>query len=556
MTFRLSVSALTVMFSFCLACGDGEGDDAGMDAAGMDAGGVACTEDGECSDGLSCNGEERCVFGDDPAVGVCGAGTPPCGDGECDETTGECLSGCPDADGDGAADSDCGGSDCDDSDPLRFPGATEICDVDNRDEDCDGRTFGVRDADGDSSPDANCCNGDTCGDDCDDTRAAVNPLNPETCDGLDNDCDGMVDEGVLITFTVDADGDDFGSDADDAETMEACSAPLGFASTATDCNDDPDTGGGVNPGVPEDCNGGDEDCDGMVDEDCDCVVPSSRECPDALGVCATGNQTCVDGTWGDCSVTAQPETCDGADNDCDGTVDDGVGIACYADPDGDGFASSTAAVTMRCTCASNETDRAPTDATNTDCREAASGAADPIAARTFPGASEVCDGIDNDCSSDGGEDLAEDRDGDGFTAQGFAGCSGGDFPKTDCNDSNGTINPDAGYQATGYCTGNTRLCVCGGVPRCINAFSFCAGCGSSSGSAPSFEYNCDGITQAEPRRTGGCGPGGGATPCVGAGCGPSSTQPISNCGTNVTYSCCGGIVSCMTSTTTRPLRCR
>ncbi len=533
-----------------VACDSGGGDE--TDAAD-DVNEMPCASDVECNDGSYCNGDETCMVGDPNAdVRGCLAGTPPCAAGStCDEATDSCTSECPDADADGALDSACGGTDCDDTDPLRYPGNTEVCDPDDRDEDCDDRTFGVRDADGDGSPDVLCCNGTNCGDDCDDTRAAVNPRQVETCDGLDNDCDGTVDEEVALTFYEDADGDDFGSDDPDAMTVLGCMAPPGFADNNTDCDDSPGAGA-INPGVPEVCEGSvDENCDGTVDEDCDCTVPDSRMCPDAVGVCAGGMQTCVAGTWSDCSIMGTVEICDGIDNDCNGTIDNGVDVACYADPDQDGFAAVGATLTRRCACLANETMTPPTGA-NIDCREAPATSANV----TFPGASEICDGIDNDCSSGGGTESAEDRDGDMYTALGFAGCSGGPYPKQDCNDNNVDVNPDASdYETTGYCIG-ASLCDCGGVMRCISSMMGCFGiCSPSSGTAPSFDYNCNGTEEVQPRRTGGCGPGGCVSPCGNGGCGPSATYPSSSCGDNVTFSCCGGC-PCMTTSQSRPLGCR
>lgn len=76
----------------------------------------------------------------------------------------------PDRDGDGFRDAYCGGDDCDDSDPGRYPGNTEWCDPNGKDEDCNDATFGPKDADGDGYTDA-FCNGN----DCDDNNPAIIP---------------------------------------------------------------------------------------------------------------------------------------------------------------------------------------------------------------------------------------------------------------------------------------------------------------------------------------------------------------------------------------------
>lgn len=86
-------------------------------------------------------------------------------------------------------------------------------------------------------------------DDCDDNDPNVNPDAIETCNGWDDDCDAEIDEGLLVTFFADADGDSFG---DPAARIEACELPEGAVKDASDCDDgDAD----VFPAAPERCDG-------------------------------------------------------------------------------------------------------------------------------------------------------------------------------------------------------------------------------------------------------------------------------------------------------------
>jgi len=72
------------------------------------------------------------------------------------EAQGRCAT--PDRDGDGHRAIECGGDDCDDDDPGRYPGRPEVCDAAGHDEDCDPRTAGFKDDDGDGFVDAECRN--------------------------------------------------------------------------------------------------------------------------------------------------------------------------------------------------------------------------------------------------------------------------------------------------------------------------------------------------------------------------------------------------------------
>ncbi|WP_345014813.1 putative metal-binding motif-containing protein, partial [Aestuariibaculum suncheonense] len=138
-------------------------------------------------------------------------------------------------------------TDCDDTNINVHPGAMEQMD-NGIDDDCNPGTLDSSattddDGDGYSENDG----------DCDDTNIEIHPGAEDLCDGLDNDCDGEIDEGVKNTYYADNDGDGYG----DAESgMLACSAPEGYVSDNTDCDDTNIT---VYPGAEELCDGLDND---------------------------------------------------------------------------------------------------------------------------------------------------------------------------------------------------------------------------------------------------------------------------------------------------------
>ncbi len=155
----------------------------------------------------------------------------------------------PDADGDGAWAVECGGDDCDDTDPDRYPGNFEIGNA--VDEDCDLTTISHQDEDGDGFHPAEHCNGDMCGQDCDDTKSYVHPGAREVCNFIDDNCSSRVDDnGVSVTKFLDRDGDLHG-DPDYVLTVcpQVFQNPYGegewLSPIGNDCDDtDPNTWNG------------------------------------------------------------------------------------------------------------------------------------------------------------------------------------------------------------------------------------------------------------------------------------------------------------------------
>jgi hypothetical protein len=364
-----------------------------------------------------------------------------------------------DADRDGYTDD----VDCDDTDASVNPGATEICDPDDTDEDCDGLAddddpsvagvatwYGDLDGDGygvDAATIASCEQPSdyvAVGGDCDDSDPNINPGAAEICDAGygDEDCDGLLDEddpglsdGAI--WYADLDGDGYG---DASSSQVACDRPSRHVADDSDC-DDGDSG--INPAATEVCDAADtdEDCDGLADDDDSDAAGTSTWYRDAdgdgYGVSTTTQDACDAPT----GYVATVGDCDDSDPTMWG------GGTYHQDLDGDGY-GDPAVSSSSCTAPSGSW-----VLDNTDCND--------LNFYLNPGASEDCDGIDNDCDgliddddpsldASTGTEWCGDADGDGHYAAhsttwacnlptGYVSCSSID----DCDDTDAAVSPSA-----------------------------------------------------------------------------------------------------------------
>jgi hypothetical protein len=421
-------------------------------------------------------------------------GAPACArrglcNGQDDDCDGLIDEGCPDpacdADGDGFLRDDAvagcapapGYADCDDASPLVYPGAPDRC-GNGIMENCNADTPCTNDADGDGYNAG-------AGGDCDDGRADVHPGAPEICDGVDNDCDGLIDEG-------NPDALEGGRIPDDAycnlSNLGRCGDPSGPGRCV--CSRVlPD--GPVNPGNRVDCSAFGPDVAAGAPRCFFAIVPEMERCDDLdhdcdgtrgspggttplveLGQpCGTDAGRCVAGTVMGCNLEAttpgaenehfecsadfrgpSAEVCNGLDDDCDGVVP-----AEEADEDGDRF--------LACTGCEGEI-LSPDVAGCGDCAPG-----DPT---RYPGAPERCNGLDDDCDGSLADDGADECGGASPTCCAGYGCVDLQTNLQNCGGCGNVCPPE-----TDTCVGGQ--CTCAGGAPC-GAGNVCHG-GSCSCSA-------------------------------------------------------------------------
>jgi len=355
-------------------------------------------------------------------------------------------------------------TDCNDGNIFVYPGAAEQCN--GIDDNCDGSTdegcntftfYFDNDGDGYGDPGNSVTQSNptppsgyiAASGDCNDNNNAIHPGAAEACNNIDDNCNGLTDDGItFITYYADSDGDNYGNASVSQSTCNG--APIGYTSDNTDCNDN---AVGINPGASEICNGVDDDCNGLTDDGLTFVTYYADSDGDNYGNASVSQSTCSGAPSGyttdntDCDDNnsalnpGATELCNGIDDNCNSLVDEGLTfVTYYADSDGDNYGDAS---TSQSTC-SGAPSGYITD--NTDCNDNAAG--------INPGALEICNGVDDNCNALTDDGLTfvtyyADSDGDNFgnASVSQSTCSGAPngyvINNSDCDDNAAGVNPGA-----------------------------------------------------------------------------------------------------------------
>ncbi|MBM4398102.1 MAG: thrombospondin type 3 repeat-containing protein, partial [Deltaproteobacteria bacterium] len=363
--------------------------------------------------------------------------------------------------------------DCNDLDDSVKPGGTEKCN--KKDDDCSGAAdepgaigcslyFADADGDGFGVAGSTIC---VCvpavpftatkAGDCNDGDATSYPGSAERCNGLDDDCDGAVDEdgaSGCSPYFLDADRDGFGGAS---ASVCKCQPAAPYDATKTgDCNDNDPS---ISPGAGERCNARDDNCDGAIDEEGATGCTAWWLDADQDGAGAGGQSKCLCAPAGkytaaagsDCNdadkavYPGAAEACNAKDDDCDGVVDEAGATGCqsyWRDGDLDGWGVSG---DMRCGCGPDP----QYSATKTgDCNDADAGVNPGVAERCGNAVDEDCDGQTSEPGCVGCTTYWQDADHDDW-GTGAGSCleapSGNmtALKAGDCNDADPLVNPAA-----------------------------------------------------------------------------------------------------------------